>query len=122
MAQPGENVGCLILDEFTDDASEHSGANREEREARLAPAPPERALTMPTTAIDVQQLPSRFNEIVSLAASGTEVIVTEHNVPRARLIPLTPGQARIPGLHAGMWTISDDFDAPLPEDFWTGSP
>jgi antitoxin (DNA-binding transcriptional repressor) of toxin-antitoxin stability system len=75
---------------------------------------------MPTTLIDIQELPSRFTEIVKLASSGTEVIVTEGQVPRAKLLPLAAGQTRIPGLHAGCWTIAADFDAPLPDDFWTG--
>jgi hypothetical protein len=25
------------------------------------------------------------------------------------------------GLHAGAWTVSEDFDAPLPDDFWLGN-
>ena len=75
---------------------------------------------MPTTLIDVQELPSRFTEMLKLASTGTEVIVTEGNVPYAKLLPLAAGQTRIPGLHAGAWTIADDFDAPLPDDFWTG--
>lgn len=28
---------------------------------------------------------------------------------------------RIPGLHAGQYTIRDDFDAPLPDNFWLGA-
>ena len=27
---------------------------------------------------------------------------------------------RIAGLHAGAWTVSPDFDAPLPDEFWLG--
>lgn len=34
--------------------------------------------------------------------------------------PDTPG-ARTPGLHAGLYWIVDDFDAPLPDDFWLGA-
>ncbi len=30
-------------------------------------------------------------------------------------------QPRIAGLHAGTAWISDDFDLPLPEEFWTGA-
>jgi len=77
---------------------------------------------MCVTTIDVQELPTRFSEVLSLAAAGSEVIVTANQVPVARLVPLTSGQARIPGLHAGAMSTSDDFDAPLAEDFWTGTP
>ncbi|MEL6526763.1 MAG: DUF2281 domain-containing protein [Chloroflexota bacterium] len=27
---------------------------------------------------------------------------------------------RVPGLHAGTTWMSDDFDAPLPDEFWLG--
>jgi antitoxin (DNA-binding transcriptional repressor) of toxin-antitoxin stability system len=77
---------------------------------------------MSTTTIDIQELPSRFGEIVSLAATGTEIIVTEGNVPRAKLVPLPSGQPRVPNLHPGAFQIADDFDAPLPDDFWLGTP
>ncbi|MBW3624963.1 MAG: toxin-antitoxin (TA) system antitoxin [Armatimonadetes bacterium] len=75
---------------------------------------------MPTTTVDVQELPARLEEILSLAQEGTEVIVTEDSIPRARLLPYGP--ARIAGLHAGAIQTTDDFDDPLPEAFWTGTP
>ncbi len=31
-------------------------------------------------------------------------------------------QQRIPGLHRGAIEIADDFDAPLPDEFWAGAP
>ncbi len=77
---------------------------------------------MATTTVDVQELPTRFAEVMSLATAGTEVILTEGHTPRARLLPLSPGQARLAGLHAGAIQVTADFDAPLPEDFWTGTP
>ena len=30
-------------------------------------------------------------------------------------------QPRKPGLHAGIWTVAEDFDAPLPDEFWLGT-
>lgn len=27
---------------------------------------------------------------------------------------------RVPGLGKGKWQVSDDFDAPLPDEFWLG--
>jgi len=75
---------------------------------------------MPSTIIDVKELPKRIQEIISVATSGTEVIVTDGDNPIAKLIPCAP-QARKPGLHPGAITITEDFDAPLPEDFWMGT-
>jgi hypothetical protein len=37
-----------------------------------------------------------------------------------RLVPVTNGEkARIAGLHAGMGWMSEDFDAALPDSFWS---
>jgi antitoxin (DNA-binding transcriptional repressor) of toxin-antitoxin stability system len=77
---------------------------------------------MATTEVEVHDLARRLDELVSLAAGGTEVIVTEGHVPRARLLPLPKGQQRSPGLHAGAIRAADDFDAPLPDAFWLGTP
>jgi antitoxin (DNA-binding transcriptional repressor) of toxin-antitoxin stability system len=77
---------------------------------------------MPTITVEVGELPGRFADILSLAAGGTEIIVTQGNVPQARLVPLPLGRARTPGLHPGAIQTSEDFDAPLPEDYWTGTP
>jgi len=77
---------------------------------------------MPTAMIDVKELPARFSDLLSQAAAGTEIIVTDGDVLRARLVPLLPSQGRIAGLHPGAMRMADDFDAPLPEEFWTGTP
>ncbi len=77
---------------------------------------------MSTTTVEIQDLPTRFAEVISLASAGTEVVITENHVPKAKLIPLKPGQPRIVGLHPGSITMSPDFDDPLPDDFWTGTP
>jgi antitoxin (DNA-binding transcriptional repressor) of toxin-antitoxin stability system len=78
-----------------------------------------------STAIEIRDLPSRLNEVLALAESGAEVILTEGSVPRARIVPVGPtptAGARIPGLHKGAIETSDDFDDPLPDEFWGGEP
>jgi antitoxin (DNA-binding transcriptional repressor) of toxin-antitoxin stability system len=77
---------------------------------------------MSTTIVDVHELATRFAEMLSLAVAGNEVLVTENQIPLARLVPLTPGQPRILGFHTGAITTTPDFDAPLPDDFWEGGP
>jgi antitoxin (DNA-binding transcriptional repressor) of toxin-antitoxin stability system len=78
---------------------------------------------MSTKTVEISDLPGQFAEIVSLAAAGTEVILTEGNVPRAKLVPLpAPSRPRVLGLHPGAISTAPDFDAPLPDDFWLGSP
>src|SRR5438132_12095182 len=40
---------------------------------------------MPVTRIDIREVSARWSEIVSLVAEGSEVIVTEGDIPRAKL-------------------------------------
>jgi antitoxin (DNA-binding transcriptional repressor) of toxin-antitoxin stability system len=75
-----------------------------------------------TTTIEVSELPNRLSEAISVATSGGEAVVTLKQVPIARLVPVNAGKDRVPGLHPGAITMADDFDAPLPDEFWTGSP
>lgn len=41
---------------------------------------------------------------------------------RARFVPPTAAVPRVAGLHAGTISVAPDFDAPLPDEFWTGAP
>lgn len=76
------------------------------------------------TTIDIRDLAERFADLLAEANTGVEVVVTEDGTPRALLLPLpsTSPPARIAGLHAGSIQITADFDAPLPDEFWTGQP
>lgn len=56
---------------------------------------------MTTTTIDVQDLPQRWAEIMPQVTAGKEVILTDGNVPRVKLVALPPGQKRIAGLPLG---------------------
>ncbi|MEJ5250546.1 MAG: toxin-antitoxin (TA) system antitoxin [Chthonomonadetes bacterium] len=76
----------------------------------------------PTKTFDLQEAKDRFMELMSLIASGVEIILTESDVPVARLVPVTPTSSpRVAGLHAGAISTSEDFDEPLPETIWTGN-
>ena len=76
---------------------------------------------MTTQTVDVREAQSRFTELVSSVSSGTEVILTQNNLPIARLTPVNvAAMKRVAGLHHGTIWISPDFNDPLPENFWTG--
>ncbi len=75
-----------------------------------------------TMTIDIRELPGRIEEVLAIAASGDEVLVTDGGTPRARLVPCESPGPRRPGLHVGAIQTSPDFDAPLPDDFWIGEP
>jgi antitoxin (DNA-binding transcriptional repressor) of toxin-antitoxin stability system len=71
-------------------------------------------------AIDIRELPARLDEVLSLASSGREVILLDGSSPCARLVPYSSAPFRAAGLHPGAIQAAPDFNAPLPEDFWTG--
>jgi antitoxin (DNA-binding transcriptional repressor) of toxin-antitoxin stability system len=70
---------------------------------------------MLTKTIDVQEAKKELKELLSLVVAGTEIIFIDGNTPIARLI--SAGR-RVAGLHAGAVWTSQDFDEPLPEEFW----
>jgi antitoxin (DNA-binding transcriptional repressor) of toxin-antitoxin stability system len=77
--------------------------------------------TMFTKTIDVQTRAISLNDVVSLIRQGNDILVTDANIPLACIIPWSKSNApRIAGLHAGAIWTSDDFDEPLPDEFWTG--
>jgi antitoxin (DNA-binding transcriptional repressor) of toxin-antitoxin stability system len=78
-----------------------------------------------SVAIDIRDLPARLNEALAQTAAGNEVVLYEGETPRARMVPVgqaTTARERVPNLHPGAMQPSDDFDAPLPDEFWTGRP
>jgi antitoxin (DNA-binding transcriptional repressor) of toxin-antitoxin stability system len=77
---------------------------------------------METRTIDVSEVESRFAEVLALAKHGHTVVIAEAGTAVARLVPVAPPiRARAPGLHRGMGWIGDDFDQPLPDEFWLAS-
>lgn len=71
--------------------------------------------------VDIRELASRLSEWLAYVAQGNEITVVQGETPLARLLPpeVVPAE-RVPGLHKGEIWISEDFDEPLPELFWTG--
>jgi len=75
---------------------------------------------MGTKTVEISEAQGQLVELVAQAAAGTEVVLTDGDTPRARLVAVPAGsKQRVPGLHAGSMEVSDDFDAPLPDEFWT---
>lgn len=73
---------------------------------------------MLTKIVDVHQAQKDLKELLSLVATGTEIVFTEGGTPIARLIS---AGSRVAGLHTGAIWTSPDFDEPLPEEFWVAN-
>jgi antitoxin (DNA-binding transcriptional repressor) of toxin-antitoxin stability system len=78
---------------------------------------------MQTKPVDVHEAQAHLAERLSLVTAGTEIILTEGSTPLARIVPLARAPTpRVAGLHPGAIWTREDFDEPLPEEFWTGTP
>lgn len=77
---------------------------------------------MATKLVDLAEAREKLPELIDLARSGDEVIITSEERQVARLVPLHEHKKkkRIAGLNRGQVWMSDDFDAPLPDEFWLG--
>jgi len=78
---------------------------------------------MQKKTVDVHEAQTHLAELLSLVTAGTEIILTEGSTPLARIVPMAGASIpRVAGLHRGAIWTSEDFDEPLPEEFWTGTP
>ena len=60
---------------------------------------------------------TELSSLVERAAKGEEIIIAKNGEPMARLVPYeSTKDRRVPGCGKGKIWISDDFDAPLPDD------
>jgi antitoxin (DNA-binding transcriptional repressor) of toxin-antitoxin stability system len=67
--------------------------------------------------VDINE--AQWTNLLSMVKTGTEIILMEGSTFIARLVPVPSStSSRLPNLHSGeIWT-SDDFDQPLPDEFW----
>lgn len=75
---------------------------------------------MATTTVDIIKTPTQLDDLLSLVVAGTEVIIARDNKMLARMVPATPQYQRVGNLNPGSIETSDDFDAPLSDEFWMG--
>ena len=74
-----------------------------------------------TKIIKLYDAKTHLSSLVDRAAKGEEFIIAKGNEPMARLVPVSKrGMRRSPGGWEGRISISDDFDAPLPEELLGG--
>jgi prevent-host-death family protein len=71
-----------------------------------------------TLAVELEEAGAQLAELIEEVDAGAEVVITRDGHPVARLVAATDEiQAeRVPGSAKGLFTVPDDFDAPL-EDF-----
>ena len=77
---------------------------------------------MLSKTVSIRDAQNNLREWVKRALQGDEVIIAEADEPLVRLVPIARSdQPRVAGLNQGEIWVSDDFDQPLPDEFWVGS-
>jgi hypothetical protein len=68
------------------------------------------------------EIESAMNELSLMELAELERLV-RHELRERRNLTKADATAsqRVLGLHAGAWAVAEDFDAPLPDDFWLGT-
>jgi prevent-host-death family protein len=67
--------------------------------------------------VNIHEAKTHFSRLVDAAANGEEIIIAKAGKPTARLVPMERVKTkRHFGALKGKIQISDDFDAPLPDD------
>ena len=74
-----------------------------------------------TQTVSVDEAQNKLQDLLAQALAGNEVIITERGKPAVRLVPIAPSKKkRVAGLNRGTIWTSEDFDEPLPDEFWLG--
>jgi antitoxin (DNA-binding transcriptional repressor) of toxin-antitoxin stability system len=72
-------------------------------------------------SIELHNNTTPLRDLLAQIKQGAEILLVDEGVPVARVLPVrAPGSPRIAGLHEGSTWVSDDFDDPLPDEFWLG--
>jgi len=72
-----------------------------------------------TQTVSVEEVPNKLEDLLAQTLAGNEVVITEDRRPVARLVPVDQSKKkRVAGLNRGAIWTSEDFDEPLPNEFW----
>lgn len=69
-------------------------------------------------SIDINQALPQMKQLLEIASTGEEIIITQNNQPMVKLVSIhaTPKRSPLFGSDKNIISISDNFDEPL-EDF-----
>ena len=67
--------------------------------------------------VNIHEAKTHLSRLLEKIESGEDIVITRHGKPIARLIPFEePAIQRKPDCLKGKIKMSEDFDAPLPDD------
>lgn len=70
-----------------------------------------------STTVNVHEAKTHLSRLLERVAQGEEIVIAKAGKPVARLVAVSgKGKRREPGSARGQIRMSEDFDAPLPEE------
>jgi prevent-host-death family protein len=70
--------------------------------------------------VGVHEAKTHLSQLLRLVDGGQEVEILRGGEPVAKLVPFRTRARRQLGIDRGVFTVPDDFDAPLPDDVLKG--
>jgi len=69
------------------------------------------------TIVNIHHAKTHLSRLLERVRLGEQITIAKAGKPIAKLVPLTTRpQQRIPGSARGKISVTDDFDAPLPDE------
>jgi prevent-host-death family protein len=66
--------------------------------------------------MSIHEAKTQFSELIARVEAGEEVLIARDGTPVARLVAFRPpATKRVPGRDHGLFSVPEDFDAPLPK-------
>jgi prevent-host-death family protein len=67
--------------------------------------------------VNIHEAKTQFSKLIARVEAGEEIVIARDGAPVARLVAIRPaGNKRISGRDRDLFSVPEDFDAPLPED------
>ena len=76
---------------------------------------------MSTQTVNLDKVEKQLADLLAIVEQESEIVIAQNGKPIARLASIAPTKKkRIAGLNRGSIWTSEDFDEPLPDEFWLG--
>jgi prevent-host-death family protein len=66
--------------------------------------------------VTIHEAKTHLSRLLKRVACGEEIVIAKGDKPVARLVPMDQPRARVLGRDEGLFTVPENFDAPLPEE------
>ncbi|MSP81179.1 MAG: type II toxin-antitoxin system Phd/YefM family antitoxin [Rhodospirillales bacterium] len=67
--------------------------------------------------VNIHDAKTHLSKLIARVRKGEEIVLAKAGKPVAKIVPFESGpKRRVPGSARGLFALSDDFDAPLPDD------